>query len=109
MDDPELNPYAAPNAAPAKIVIEGAINAHSGKLRLAVAMLLAIAILVGAPIASSYAVDDIESIIVSGAILLSVAIILAAVAYRTDLRPLTWISLAMITIILGCFLVIFGI
>ena len=108
MDNPEINPYAAPVSDPANPPLETQTpDGSPGKVRFVFAITLTAIILICGPIASSFAVDDIESIVVSGAILLVAAIALAIAAYPESLRPLTWIALAMIGMVLVCFFVIF--
>lgn len=70
-------------------------------------MLLAMLLMGGAPIASAIALYDIESIVVSGPLLLGLALLLGLSAKRRDLWSLGWISVATIAMCIGCFLTIF--
>lgn len=100
----EINPYAAPQSEPAKppgVPVDGTTR------RRKFALSMAIILLVGSPLAAAVAVYDIESIVVSGAILSLIALILIALSVRQDLRPLNAIAGAMLVMSVGCFLTIF--
>lgn len=100
----EINPYAAPQSDPGPWTADEEI---SGKKRRRFAIVLAWLILIGSPIAAAVAQYDIESIVVSGAVLSFIALILIALAARRDLRSLIVLSVAMLAMSAGCFLTIY--
>lgn len=100
----EINPYAAPQSEPAK---PSRVPADGTPRRRKFALAMAMILLVGSPLAAGVAMYDIESIVVSGALLSLVALILIALAAREDLRPLHVIAGAMLLMSVGCFLTIF--
>ena len=103
-----INPYAAPQTpqSPPTSFRDDEQPGRGRKLRL-VAFVLSILILIGAPIASGFAMDDIETIVVSGPILGIISLLTLGVTVRQGLLLIRVISLAMLAMVIGCFLTIF--
>jgi len=102
MDSTDINPYAAPSSEPSAVKVP-----TQGRVRLVFALACACLILLGCPVASWFANQDIESILASGPALGLTAVILILLARRDDLRRLQPIALAMLAIITLIFLTIF--
>jgi hypothetical protein len=105
-DPPPINPYAAPTTiAAAEVKVRP--PQHASRFRRGLAVLCAAGIMIGCVIASLFANWEIETILVSGPSLLVFAIVLAVAAIRTELRSFLPISIAMVLMVIGTFLVIF--
>ncbi len=97
------NPYAAPAVdVPIVDLPDRVVSAPRYRWSQA----LAVVCVAGSPIASALAVWDIETIIGSGAILALLSVILLCLCWAPMLRPLLLISVAGLSIVIGCFFVI---
>ncbi|QDV43620.1 hypothetical protein Enr13x_34770 [Stieleria neptunia] len=100
----EINPYAAPQSAPARPV---PITVDFGQRRMRFAVGFAALLMIGSLLASAFAIYDIESIVVSGPLLSLFALVLAVLSIRSDLRGFWILSAATVAMSIGCFLTIF--
>lgn len=108
----EINPYVAPQIAPA---VPAAVTSEmppqllvgKGARRRGYALGCAAALMIGSPVAAAFAIADIKTIVISGAICMVLALVLLLLSRRHDLRRLMSIAIATMVMVIGCFSTIY--
>ena len=104
----DFNPYAAPQTDPqTQIALPEELKISRGAKRRRAALGCAAALMVASPVAAGLAMFDIESIVISGAVFMAIALVLLGLSGRKDLRLMLPIAIAMITMVIGCFSTIY--
>jgi hypothetical protein len=98
--DSEINPYAVPQTEPAA---PPQLPIRQGATRKKWAVGCAAALMISSPVAAAFATAvDIESIVISGAIFMVIALVLLGLCKRQDLRGLMLIAIVTMAMVIGC-------